>query len=260
MINKAEDLLNLGNMTGSTPSPASLSGAGSVVFANSQADVDVFRRQLDIEMGRATADTSADMNISQGPMAAIRSFGQNFIKAETAYKNSLDSILTQTFGQPVQTSRDYSVTSDGIQANSATSSYNSVMQSLGQVGPGAIGLPTGPGGAGWTGNSAHNSVAQSGAVSQYSSTNQVNNSGYQATPEPGTNEVAIDIENTGQLNSDPIRQTQQIMKDLTGDMWRITFTNMQVSSAMQKLGQYHAMSQAGTDIARGLVSALTKGS
>ncbi len=244
MINKYEDLLSSGSMA----------GAGSAVIGNSQSDVDAFRRQLEVEMGRAQIDGSGDMNISQGPMAALRAFGTNFIKAEQTYKSALDSILTQTSAPPARLSQDYSVTSDGIQTSSASSSYNSVMQTLGQVGPGSIGLPTGPGGAGWTGNSATNMSSSNSGV------HNVNTASYQATPEPGTNEVPIDIENNGQMSSDPIRQTQQIMKDITNDMWRVTFTNLNVSNAMQKMGQFHAMSQAGTDVARGLVSALTKGS
>jgi hypothetical protein len=218
------------------------SGAGSMVVGNSQSDIDVFRRQLDIEMGKASPDSLSGVDNSQGIMGAIRAFGNKYIQSEQAYRSSMDSLLTQSFPQAAPVARDYSVTGDGIQAGTTGRGYDSYVQStLGNVGPDALGLPRGPGGAGWTGGA--------NAVTAY---NQ---------PQAGTNEVPVDNETggSGGSSNDPIRQTQEMMQSLMGDMWRITFTNMSVSKTMQNFGQHNAIAAAGTDIMRGLVSGLTKG-
>jgi hypothetical protein len=232
-----------------------LQGASAIAIGGSSADVDLFRKYLDVELGKASPDSiGAQASGPQSITNTLKNFANEYIGAEQVYKNALNNMGVQSVGGAsgagqgisqtgMQRTGDYSITPDGIQLASSSrgsgQGYDSVINSLGSVGPGALGLPTGPQGAGWTGG--------------YSSSLQ---------PAAGTNEVPVDVESGGSASSfgnDTVAQTQQIMKAVTDDMWRTTRMNVGVQQAMGNFGRHQALGQMGGDIMRGLISGLTKG-
>jgi hypothetical protein len=225
-------------------------GVNSLAIGGSAGDVDLFRKYLAVEMGQASPHSVDGLSGgAQSITNALRNFATDYIGAEQNYKNAIGNLASQSL-VPVQgmggvsgaRAGDYSVSPEGIRAANGSNGqgYDSIMASLGATSPSSLGLPTGPGGAGWTG-------------------------GYQnqAQPAPGTNEVPVETENggggIGGISSDPIVQTQMIMKSITNEMWRTTLTNVGVQQAMGNFGKHQALGQMGGDFVRGIVSGLTKG-